>query len=402
MALNGSAASGPILIGFAEALAAPEAALSLLSAGLPVAAFSRVGARPALRRHPHVAIHPIAAPERDAAAAVRDLCEHARALGAVALMPLDDPAVWLCQRAAEELGLTVIGATGAQAELALDKRQQLELARRAGLPVPETQIFERAEDALAIEHFPVVLKPALALAEEAGRLSKGPAHVCADRAELERAVAGWRTAGSILAQPWITGTGEGLFGITVDGEARLWSAHRRLRMVNPQGSGSSACVSIAPDPELVDAATRMMRDAGWDGLFMLELLRDGDGVPWFMELNGRTWGSLALARRLGLEYPLWAARDRLGISEPPAEAAPPPAGVVCRHLGREIVHTLSVMRGPRSAALVDWPSRWSTLRAVARVGRGERWYNWSARHPSVFLDDTFQTVLGAIPRRGRR
>ena len=51
---------------------------------------------------------------------------------------------------------------------------------------------------------------------------------------------------------------------------------------------------------------------------MIELLRDRDGVAWFMELNGRTWGSLALARRLGLEYPAWAALDALGIAAPPS------------------------------------------------------------------------------------
>jgi hypothetical protein len=122
-----------------------------------------------------------------------------------------------------------------------------------------------------------------------------------------------------------------------------------------------------------------------------------------MELNGRTWGSLALARRLGFEYPAWAALDALGIAAPPA--APPAQaatdGVVCRHLGREILHTVSVLRGPRSAALTEWPSRWQTIRDVTRVRRGERWYNWSSRHPAMFVDDTVRTVLAAVPRRGR-
>jgi predicted ATP-grasp superfamily ATP-dependent carboligase len=403
MAVNGARPSGPILIGFAEALAGPEAALSLLAAGLPVAAFARRGARPALRRHPEVAIHTLTAPEDDAATAVGELRELARSLGAVALMALDDSAVWLCDRAADGLGLPVIGATGEQAELALDKRRQIELAQTAGLPVPPTQTFERAEQALGLDAFPVVLKPALALEEHDGRLGKGSASVCADRAELSAAVDGWSGTGPILAQPWIAGTGEGLFGLVTDGEARHWSAHRRLRMVNPQGSGSSACVSAAPDPALVGAGARMMAAAGWHGLFMLEFLRDRTGAAWFMELNGRTWGSLALARRLGLEYPAWAALEQLGIAAPPAQAPTTPGGreIVCRHLGREILHTLSVLRGPRSAALEQWPSRWGTVRAVARVRRGERWYNWSPRHPGMFLDDTVQTVLAAAPRRSR-
>jgi hypothetical protein len=170
-------------------------------------------------------------------------------------------------------------------------------------------------------------------------------------------------------------------------------------MVNPQGSGSSACVSAPVDPELAEAGARMMSAAGWRGLFMLELLREPSGAAWFMELNGRTWGSLALARRQGLEYPAWAARETLGLGGPPSAAHADDAPVVCRHLGREILHLLSVLRGPRSAALEDWPSPWRTTRDVLRMRRGERWYNWSARSPGVFVDDTVQTVWRAVRPR---
>jgi predicted ATP-grasp superfamily ATP-dependent carboligase len=405
MAVNGNGhrprrPAGPVLIGFADALAGPEAALSLLGAGLRVAAFTRSGSHPALRRHPQVAVHGIAAPEEDAAVAVGELCALAARIGAVAVMPLDDGAVWLCARAAGQLGVPVIGPTGEQAELALDKRRQLELARAAGFAVPETRECAGRDDLLGVDRFPVIVKPALALAEEHGRLVRGAASVCADRSELEAAAERWTDAGPRLVQPLIHGTGEGLFGLTADGTARHWSAHRRLRMVNPQGSGSSACVSMGPDPELADRGARMMRAAGWHGLFMLELLRDRDGVAWFMELNGRTWGSLALARRLGLEYPAWHAMGALGLADPPHDGAlaRPEGPVVCRHLGREIVHVLSVMRGPRSAALEEWPSRSRTLRDVVAIRRGERWYNWSARHPGVFLEDTLQTVRGAVAR----
>jgi hypothetical protein len=392
------AMTGPILVGFAEALAGPEAAWSLLGAGFEVAAVSRRGGHAALRRDPAVELREITAPEADARAAVEELCAAARALGAAALMPLDDPAVWLFDRAAARLGLPVVGAAGEQAAIALDKRRQIELARTAGLPVPPTQVVEPG-DVVADGGFPLVVKPALALAEVDGRLTRGAAHVCADRAELERALAVEGRRGPLLVQPWLRGTGEGLFGYATGGGVQAWSAHRRLRMVNPQGSGSSACVSAPVDPELAEAGARMMSAAGWRGLFMLELLREPSGAAWFMELNGRTWGSLALARRQGLEYPAWAARETLGLGGPPSAAHADDAPVVCRHLGREILHLLSVLRGPRSAALEDWPSPWRTTRDVLRMRRGERWYNWSARSPGVFVDDTVQTVWRAVRPR---
>jgi biotin carboxylase len=395
------ALGGPIVIGFAEALAGPETADSLLDAGLPVAAFTRRGSRAALRRHPGVRLHPIVAPEDDAQGAVGELVAAARAAGAVALMPLDDPSLWLCDRAAEQLGLPVVGARGDHARLALDKRLQLDAARAAGLDVPETRVCESVGELADVDAFPVIVKPALALEERDGRLRKGRAHVCADRAELEAAAAAARDEGPLLVQQLVRGTGEGLFGLVTDGAVGHWSAHRRLRMVNPQGSGSSACVSAAPDPTLVAGGERMMSGAGWRGLFMLEFLREPGGRAWFMELNGRTWGSLALARRLGLEYPAWAARDALGLAPPPPDVELGDETIVCRHLGREIIHVLSVLRGPRSAAIEGWPSRWGTVRDVMRVRREERWYNWSARHPAVFLDDTLQTVLSAVASRSR-
>jgi predicted ATP-grasp superfamily ATP-dependent carboligase len=393
VALNGSSA-GPVLIGFAGALAAPEAAASLLAAGLDVVAFAPHGSHPALRRDRRLRVAEITAPGDDAAAAASDLVALARACGAAALMPLDDGSVWLCDRVASELGLPVVGPTGERARLALDKRLQLRAAADAGFAVPVTRVCTTREDLLAIDEFPVILKSALAIAERHGRLERGSGRVCANADELRAAVDEFD--GPTLAQPWVQGVGEGLFGIVSGGEVVHWSAHRRLRMVNPQGSGSSACVSIVPDPALVEAGMRMMRAIGWDGLFMLEFLRGRDGTAWFMEINGRSWGSLALARRLGLEYPAWAARDVLTLGGPPVTTAASERPIVCRHLGREIVHLLSVMRGPRSAALTEWPSRWATLRAVARVRRGERWYNWSARRPAVFLQDTVQTVFERV------
>lgn len=399
MAVNGSA-SRPVLIGSAGALAAPEAAASLLAAGLAVVAFAPRGSRPALRRDRRVQIVELTRPEDDAEAAVAELGALASACGAAALMPLDDAAVWLCDRVADERRLSVVGPTGSRARLALDKRLQIAAAAAAAFAVPDTRECVTRDELLAVDAFPLICKPALAVAEREGRLMRGSARVCADARELLAAVDD--LVGPTLVQPWVPGTGEGLFGLATGGEVVHWSAHRRLRMVNPQGSGSSACVSIPADPALVEAGARMIREVGWDGLFMLEFLRDRDGTPWFMELNGRTWGSLALARRAGLEYPAWAARDALGLGGPPSPVARGEDPLVCRHLGREVVHLMSVMRGPRSTALSEWPSRRESLRAVARVRRDERWYNWSARRPGVFVQDTLQTVLEPVVKRVAR
>jgi len=101
---------------------------------------------------------------------------------------------------------------------------------------------------------------------------------------------------------------------------------------------------------------------------------------------------------MGLEYPGWAAQS---VLDPEFEAREMPTNrpVVCRHLGREIVHLLFVLRGPKSAALSQWPSRWQTLKDLLHVSRHDRWYNWRRGEAALFIDDAVRTVLHQI--RGR-
>jgi hypothetical protein len=265
--------------------------------------------------------------------------------------------------------------------------------------VPATTTIDAPEALLALDDLPVQLKPAQPVALRDGRLVRGRNRVCADRGALAAAARAW-AGGPLLAQPLLRGVGEGVFGLADDrSEVHAWSAHRRVRMMNPQGSGSSACRSVPVDPETAGAAARLLAEAGWHGLFMVELLRDEAGTPWFMELNGRAWGSMALARRAGLEYPAWAVDQCLDPAfEVPATA--PHVNGVCRHLGRELIHVAMVLRGPAPGA-PTWPSRAGTLRDVLRVRRSDRWYNWDRHAPSVLLDDTIGTLLDHLPRGGR-
>jgi hypothetical protein len=117
-------------------------------------------------------------------------------------------------------------------------------------------------------------------------------------------------------------------------------------------------------------------------------------------VNGRTWGSLALARRRGYEYPAWAVQAALGLDRYPA-APQAPAHLRCRHLGREILHAAFVARGPQSPAVSSWPGRRETARGLLRWDRTDRWYNWDPRQPAVLVDDTWQTLRGQFAGRKR-
>jgi hypothetical protein len=387
-------------MGFAEALAAIEAAWSLQGTGFKVVAFCRAGSRPALRHARGLEIHDVPHPELDATAtvaAVRALCDD---LAPTALLPLDDTAVWVCSRL-KDSHVLLAGASGSAADYALDKSLQLEAAARVGLPVPSTEVLQDLTSATSIR-FPVMVKPARALYEIDGALKRPAGVICGNGKEFERAAAmPW--PGPVLVQPLIHGVGEGLFGHVGSLGVSAWSSHRRVRMVNPHGSASSACRSHPVDKDLTEPSERFLSAIGWKGMFMLEFLRDSDGKPWFMELNGRAWGSMALARRRGFEYPAWTVKAALDRDFEPTPPAQPPE-ILCRNLGLEIAHLMFVAHGPQSDAPMEWPRVSRAIRDVCKFARGDRLYNSDWSQPRVLVADTWGTlrkVIGKIPRKRR-
>ncbi len=381
-----------VLIGFAEALPAPEVVFSLRAAGHRISAFARTDALP-LARLP-VDLHVLPAPEVDSIAAKAALCDLIARIGADVVLPLDDAGLWLVH--ASDTGMARVTGPDA-AQVALDKVAQIAAAKAAELDVPPTVHWDGKPGAVPDITWPAIAKPGLALVEASNRLAKGDA-VYLDGPETDF-FAEDRTAGAPwLIQPLIAGQGEGVFGfVTGDGAVAAWSGHRRLRMMNPHGSGASACESTMPDVSLNDRIVVFLTAIGWRGPFMVELLRDANGTPWFMELNGRMWGSMALARRQGFEYPAWAAAQALDPDFVPD--APAPRQVSVRHLGRELLHLAFVARGPKSGFhRTGWPRLRASLAAVLRPGRGHGFYNHDPEHPRYFLRDAAWTLRKALRR----
>jgi hypothetical protein len=388
-----------VLVGFADSLAAIESVWCLADHGFDVHAFARYGTRPALSRSRDVRIANITAPEENAAQAVSDLSQVIRQLSPAAVLPLDDQALWLGDQLADLAGTpeagpaglgeaVLAGPTGTLAELALDKRQQLKTAASAGFAVPPSS---DVASGLLPGDGPWIVKPALAVDLADGRLRRGSGKIVSSVSEVEAVAAA--IGAPVIAQPLIEGTGEGIFGLATGGDAVALSAHQRIRMMNPRGSGSSACRSIP----VADALQRPVRDflaaVGWRGLFMIELLRDSAGTPWFMELNGRAWGSMALSCRRGFAYPAWAVHSALDAAYAPDEPSAA-THLTARHLGREIVHLGAVLA-------YGGAPRLKTVRKVMTVHRGDCWYNWRPGNTNVFTADAWDTVRGQLRSRRR-
>lgn len=404
-------ADARVLVGFAESLAAIESIWDLLDAGHEVHAFARRGRRPPIAHDRRVTVTAVTPPEVDLGATVGEVAALAGALGRPVLAPLDDAAVLVLDEVhrGDPEGV-LAGPAGAAARLCLDKRVQLEQAAHAGLTVPPTLVVGPG-DPHGVPSFPPpwIVKPALALEVTDGRVSKGPTRFVTDAAALGHELS--TRADTVLVQPALTGTGIGVFGLAIGGSATALSGHRRVRMMNPSGSGSSACRAADPGPELLAQADKFVARTGWRGLFMLEFLEDADGTPWLMELNGRPWGSMALAVGRRLRYPSWsvaAARDPDFL--PPVPAAPPP--LTARHLGRELLHLAFVVRGRRELRrrrragdpprpdLAAYPTVRRALRDLVTWQRPSRLYNVRRGRLRVLAADTVDTLRSVLANRG--
>jgi len=393
---------------FAEALSAPEVTWSLFDAGFNVTSIARRGRGSALRHSRKVVCHEICPPEQDIAQALREMVSVLNSLGdrhsgPILLFPLDDTALWMCSELAPNESWILVGPDKSSADLALNKHLQTRFACKAGFRVPETCVANSVDQAIVLGEqigFPLVLKPVECTPVRNGRKLARKTRICANANEFESVLRGWNESIPLLLQKYIIGVGEGVFGLATPEGVQAWSAHRRLRMMNPHGSGASACVSIPVDESIRQKTEALIGNARWTGLFMVELLRDRSGEAWFVELNGRPWGSMALARRQGLEYPAWSVSMALTPGSHVGTAKSASTGLVCRNLGRELMYLLFVIRGPRSAAMVEWPSIWKALRTILQTSRSERYYNWRRDDKGVFFADCFYTLRDNLFKAG--
>ena len=143
----------------------------------------------------------------------------------------------------------------------------------------------------------------------------------------------WKKYGVLLIQRRIDSSGQGL-GVSLlfdnSGECVASFAHARLQQYPNTGGPSTSRISIVNDM-LVDQSIRLMKELGWRGVAMVEWKVDPvSNTPYLMEINPRFWGSLELAVRAGVDFPLLYALAARGEKFDPIHNYQ--EGVVCRWL----------------------------------------------------------------------
>jgi predicted ATP-grasp superfamily ATP-dependent carboligase len=192
-----------------------------------------------------------------------------------------------------------------------------------------------------------------------------------------------------LVQALVRGCGAGVNTLWHEGRPLVWFCHQRLREIDLRGGRSTAAISVAPDPRMVESAYRMLSALRWHGVAMVEFKRDeASGAYWLLEINGRFWGSLPLALAAGVDFPYYLYQ--LAIDDTPRPPATYPVGVMARDAVAELKHFVRVMAGGGGARL-------KTLRQAATILHPwKASFNWVPDDPEPGRREWLQMMGRAI------
>jgi protein-tyrosine-phosphatase/predicted ATP-grasp superfamily ATP-dependent carboligase len=228
-----------------------------------------------------------------------------------AVLPISEAAVFCIAARRGEFPTTFLPLLPSDGALkhTLSKFHSTRMALEMGIPCPETVFLSSGwphgqwRKRLAEIRFPAIIKTDNYLTAE-GTYRRGRRFVVRSVDEVEKIMAG--LAGldvRIIAQELVPGSGLGTFLLRFGGRTHLTFAHRRLHEVPYTGGFSSFRESYHADG-LVRASEALLEAIDYDGVAMVEFRRRStDGTPLFLEINGRLWGSLALALHCGVDFP---------------------------------------------------------------------------------------------------
>lgn len=351
------------------------------------------------------------APEMAAVEYVGDIVREIRTLGRALVLPMTERGMLLLSERREDIfaagGLMVLPPHDLVLK-AFDKHATMELAKSLGIPVPKSVLVRNAgecEHLSATLTYPVVLKPRSSQQSLGGTLKP------TGRPVYAKDVAQFLTASSeilsrsseVLVQEFVEGTGEGFFALMCNGQLRAEFAHRRIRDVDPTGSGSALRISVRPRARLRDMSVALLEALDWHGVAMVEFRVRPDGTPVLMEVNGRFWNSLPLAVYSGVDFPalLSEMAERGDVTRTPEYSE----GVRCRWLLGDFRHLLSVWKGAPAGFPGKLPGRSFTLMQFLLPVRGTYHDNFRADDPLPELGDWLDFFLRRVPqflRRNRR
>jgi predicted ATP-grasp superfamily ATP-dependent carboligase len=218
---------------------------------------------------------------------------------------------------------------------ALDKVRLAEAAGRVGLSVPE-----HAAEGL------VIVKPRLTTIQgpEGGAL-RLRATLASSSEEAAQSADELRAVGAEpIVQRYVPGALTALIVLADRGSRPVVTVQQRAEAIWPaQVGGSVRAQTEEVDQRLEERVERLLAELGWFGLAQVQFQSDGAGDPVLIDLNGRFYGSMALALAAGPNLPaIWAA---IATGRRPPVVLLPRTGVRYQWLENDLRRALRERRG---------------------------------------------------------
>jgi predicted ATP-grasp superfamily ATP-dependent carboligase len=246
---------------------------------------------------------------------VQAVCELVARRGYSLVFACSDAEVLALSERRESIPACIPYASHPAVVRAIDKDQLGQAARAVGLLTPP-QASSARQAAELWGPGAVIVKESLhgALGAD-GHVSHVAPELCADAQAAERRVSEIRASGgAAIVQPALEGRLMAFSSVVDRSGAMLARVQQVAERTYPLAAGLSVRArTVAVDMELAGQVQELLRELGWLGLCELQFLQPAKGQPVLLDLNGRFYGSLALALAAGVNLPdLWA-RCALGL-----------------------------------------------------------------------------------------
>ena len=255
----------------------------------------------------------------------------------------------------------------AELKYTLSKYHSTRLALSQNINCPRTVFISdgtsdlRTNDDLKSLGFPIIIKTDNYLSKN-GVYTQGQKFFAGSEEEIHRILNDLALIKTpIIAQEVIPGHGTGAFLLMGGTKTLLRFAHNRLHEV-PYTGGQSSLRESCFDKEIMNLSERLLKSVNYQGVAMVEFRRRStDGRPFFLEINGRLWGSLALALHCGVDFPL--ALLQMVYSGDTSYMPPDyPVGVKCRNVFHgELKYLFSVLKAKSGGHSEPPPSKIRTV-----------------------------------------
>jgi predicted ATP-grasp superfamily ATP-dependent carboligase len=289
-----------------------------VAAGESIAQFSPALPLPAFRSR--YCLHALVMPSliTDAPAFAAMVIEFVRDHSPSVVLPTGDVTIGVLRpyrKQLAELGCVLALASDAALTVANDKARTLAVARELGIAQPASIRIDSHKDlnaAIAELGFPFVLKPMVSWTEKANdRLV--PVDVM-NRTEATEFTEETLCAGSgLLAQEWVPGRREGVTLFIANDQVIARCGHVAYRTTPPLGGASVVRESIEVRDDTMDAAVRLVKAIGVQGVCEVEFRRDAKDHPVLMEVNARLAGTIENSIRSGIDFPFMLWRWAIGL-----------------------------------------------------------------------------------------